>query len=268
MKCAILSIVALLLLAGAALAGETAGPPPPLPGVVPAAPEAAPGLVPESLATAFLTAFCNNDRAAIGAMLPKSLPARYGPCLFSHLPALSNARVNGTTGMVDFEGPMLDADLPTKGMITFRRCPEGEGAIWRVRQIYWYRTRPPEAKARLEKRAIRPADVEAEPVLLRAATDFLTAWLAGDYQAVDRGVFRWWDVPRAKPRWVKLARLDVQRRSAAPDSVRIDFGARLRLAGLMPKQVKGSLWLVQEEGQWRVRPLSMALVYWGAQPPQ
>lgn len=108
---------------------------------------------PEAVAKAFVAAFCSNDRSVVSAMLPKSLRNLYGPCLCSRMPVLSNPRVNGRMGMVDFEGPMLDADLPTKGLMTFRLVDDGNAKAWRIRQIYWYHAVPAEAKTRLAKPA-------------------------------------------------------------------------------------------------------------------
>jgi len=259
MKLIAMVVVSLLLLTGTGLAQVT-------PEVTAPEPMAAMD-TPEAVAKAFVAAFCGNDRSAVSAMLPKSLRDLYGPCLFSQMPVLSNPRFDGRTGMVDFEGPMLDADLPTKGLMTFRLVDDGDAKVWRIRQIYWYHAVPAEVNTRLAKPAPTADDAQQEPALLRTATDFLGAWLSGDFQAVDKFVFRWWEVPRKKPAWVRLAGVDVHHQSTSPAGTRVDFEARLRLIGFMPKQAKGSLWLVQEDGQWRVRPLSLALVYWGEQSP-
>jgi hypothetical protein len=41
----------------------------------------------------------------------------------------------------------------------------------------------------------------------------------------------------------------------------VDFTAKLRLLGALSRDVDGTLWLVHEDGQWRVRPLTVAFVF-------
>jgi len=213
----------------------------------------------DTVAREFLSAFCKNDRDAIRGMLPTKTSALYGPCLFGKMPVLGNPRVEGRTAAVDFEGPMADSALPGRGMIVLRHVEQDGLRAWRVRQLYWYEELPPEA--RLPERSRTEDDKAQEPSVVQAAQEFLSAWLAGDHESMSRLTFRWWEVSRRRPGWVRLIGVDVQAHPAGRDERRVEFVARLRLAGLMAKSVRGRLWVVREGDSWRVRPLTFAFFF-------
>lgn len=222
----------------------------------------APGAVslpPEAATTAqrFLDAFSRNDREAIGRMLPRRPENLYGPCPFARMPTLRNPRVDSRVGGVEFEGSMSDPSLPRQGLMVLRLVEEGGARTWRVRQIYWYDELPPEAD--LPKESPTPADRRQEASLREAAGQFIAAWLRGDWERMEALTFRWWEVPRRPPRWVQMTRVELEGRPTTLDGVRVDFVVRLRLLRLMPRRVHGNLWMVREEGVWRVRPLTFSL---------
>jgi hypothetical protein len=41
----------------------------------------------------------------------------------------------------------------------------------------------------------------------------------------------------------------------------VDFVAKLKIVKVVPKEVRGNVWLVQEEGEWKVRPLTFNFVF-------
>lgn len=249
--------ILILLLAVALSCGQAGSAEPPRAALPPLPPDA------ERVAREFLTAFCGNDRGAISALLPSAVSDLYGPCLFARMPVLSKPRADGRVGAVDFEGPPTDAALPSTGLIVLRHTEQGGTRAWRIRQIYWYRELPREA--RIPDRSRTEADREQEPALRQAAEDYLRAWLAGGYETMDRLTFHWWEVPRERPQWVKLVGVDVRPRSVSLAGACVDFVARLKVVGLMPRTVRGHLWLVEENGTWRVRPVTFAFVSQG--PP-
>jgi len=207
----------------------------------------------------FLFAFSRNDRDRVKAMLPKRLDNLYGPCPFARMPETTKPRADTRTGAVDFEGPMADPGLPKKGIILLRYVEEDGLRTWRVRQLYWYSKLPPEAE--IPERSPTAADRQQEPHVQRAALDFLEAWLAGDYARMEALTFHWWEVPRRPPKWVKMTGADLTARPTSLDGLRVDFAAKLRVLRLLPKSVQGNLWLVQEDGEWKVRPLTFTFVF-------
>ena len=235
-----------VLLAGLSPAGTTADTPP-LP------PEAA------RVAEGFLYAFSRNDRDAIEAMVPRKLANLYGPSPFDRMPSLSNPRADGRVGALDFRGKMTDPGLPATGIIILRCVEEGGTRGWRVRQIYWYDDLPPEAD--IPDHSKTEADRRQEPDLRQAAKEFLHFWLAGDYQEMDRLTFHWWKVDRRRPKWVNMTGVRLKARPTALAGVRVDFVAKLKLVRIIPRSVGGNIWLVEEDGAWRVRPVTFAFFF-------
>lgn len=213
----------------------------------------------ERVATDFLFAFSRNDRDAIAAMLPRRLENLYGPCPFRRMPAFSKPRADTRTGAVDFEGPALDPGLPAKGTVILRLVEEDGKRAWRVRQLYWYDELP--EGANLPDSSPTAADRSQEPILLRTAESFLEAWMAADYQRMDGMTFHWWEVPRSPPKWVTMKGANLTARATALDGLRVDFVAKLRVMRVIPKNVAGNLWLVEEDGEWRVRPLTFTFFF-------
>jgi len=207
----------------------------------------------------FLFAFSRNDRDRIKTMLPKRLENLYGPCPFSQMPQLSKPRADTRAGAVDFAGPMADAGLPNKGTILLRHVEEDGVRTWRVRQLYWYSELPPEAD--IPERSPTAADQAEEPHLQRAAEQFVEAWLAKDYPRMGGLTFRWWEVARRPPKWVKMSGADLTARPASLDGLRVDFVAKLRVLKVLSRSVRGNLWLVEEDGEWKVRPLTFMFVF-------
>jgi hypothetical protein len=243
-----LALLILALLASAGLAAAAAEPAAARPKLSPDA---------EKVAKDFLYAFSRNDRDAISGMLPKQLRNLYGPSPFTKMPVLTKPRCDGRAGAIEFQGARSDPGMPEKGVMVMRRTTENGKTAWRVRQIYWYDELPPEA-GQVPDKSKTPFDRSEEPKLKRAAMDFLHEWIAGDYQTLDTMVFHWWEVDRDPPRWVKMTGLDLQPPATSLSGLRLDFRAKLKLLGALTRRVEGSVWLVQEDGLWRVRPLTVA----------
>lgn len=226
-----------------------------------AAPQSA--LPPEAKRAAedFLYAFSRNDRDAISRLVPKSAANLFGPCPFSRMPSLSKPRADGRVGAVEFEGKgkMSDPGLPGKGIVILRLVEEGGSKNWRIRQIYWYEELPPEAD--IPERSPTEEDKRQEPALREAAKEFLHYWLASDYQEMERRIFRWWEVDRRPPKWVRMTGVDLKARPTTLNGIRVDFDAKLKLIRVVPRSVSGMIWLVQEDGAWRVRPLTFAFFF-------
>lgn len=207
----------------------------------------------------FLFAFSRNDRNTIEAMLPKKPANLFGPCPFARTPELLKPRADTRTGAVDFRGPMSDDGLPAKGTFIMRRVEEDGARGWRVRQMFWYNDLPPEAD--IPDKSPTEADRKQEPELKQAASEFIRAWLAEDYRTINQLTFHWWEVDRDPPKWAKLKRVDLTGKPTTLNGLRVDFKAHVVLIKVIPKQVRGSLWLVEEGGEWKVRPLTMSFVF-------
>ena len=210
-------------------------------------------------ARSFLYAFAQNDRDTISSLLPKKLKNLYGPSPFVEAPRLSKPRADSRTGAIDFRGRMADSGLPSKGTIILRLVEEDGVRAWRVRQLYWYSNLPPEAD--IPEKSASAEDRRQEPAVRAAATEFIERWLQGDFERMDQLTFHWWEVPRAPPKWVKMNAADLTARHTQLDGLRVDFVAHLRVLRFIPKDVRGNLWLVQEDGRWRVRPLTFSFLF-------
>lgn len=211
----------------------------------------------KKVATDFLYAFCRNDRDAISTMLPKQLENLYGPSPFARMPSLQKPRADKRDGAIEFEGGRSESGMPDKGVIVLRRVTQGTQKVWQVRQIYWYDELPPEA-GRIPDKSKTAADRAEEPRLKQAAMDFLHEWMAADFRQLDKRVFHWWEVERKPPRWVKMTGLDLRSPADSLGGIRLGFKAQLRLLRALRRSVEGNVWLVQEDGKWRVRPLTVA----------
>ena len=207
----------------------------------------------------FLFAFSRNDREKIKGMIPQSAGKLYGPCPFARMPRLSKPRADTRAGAVDFEGPMTDPNLPKRGTMILRQMEEGGKKVWRARQLYWYDELPPEAD--IPDRSPTAEDRRQEPAVRQAAQDFISAWLAEKWEVMTSLTFQWWEVPRPPPRWVRMTSVKLRSRPTTLDGLRVEFVAKLRVARLLPKQVEGNLWLVKEDGVWRVRPVTFSLAF-------
>jgi hypothetical protein len=207
----------------------------------------------------FLYAFSRNNRDAVESLLPKRLENLYGPAPYAAMPRFTKNRVDSRVAAIDFEGRMADSSLPRKGTIILRLVEERGVRAWRIRQIYWYDDLPPQAD--LPDSSPTAADRAQEPRVRRAATQFIEAWLAGNYQRMDELTFHWWRIERDPPKWVELTGADLTARSTTLDGLRVDFVAELRVLRLLPKRVRGNLWMVEEDGAWRVRPLTFSFFF-------
>jgi hypothetical protein len=236
------------LLTASGLAGAAA---------TPALARPAPSPDAEKVAKDFLYAFSRNDRDAISLLLPKQIKNLYGPSPFTRMPSLLKPRCDGRTGAIEFQGARTDPGMPEKGVMVLRRTNEGGKTAWRVRQIYWYDELPREA-GQVPDKSKTAFDRAEEPRLKRAAMDFLHEWIAGDFQQLDTMVFHWWEVDRDPPKWVKMTGLDFRPPADSLGGLRFGFKAKLKLLGALTRRVEGSVWLVEEDGVWRVRPLTVA----------
>jgi len=221
----------------------------------------APALPPEAerAAREFLMAFSTNDRESIKRMLPKSAANLYGPCPFGRMPQISKPRADGRVAAVDFEGPMTDPNLPRRGLILLRLVEEGKSKSWRVRQLYWFNELPSEAD--IPDKSATAADRAQEPLVRQAAIEFIRAWLWKKWDKLESLTFQWWKVHRRPPRWVKLSRVNLAGRPTTLDGIRVDFDAALTFVGVIPRRIRGNIWLVQEDGFWRVRPVTFSLLF-------
>jgi hypothetical protein len=208
----------------------------------------------------FLYAFSRNDRAAIRKMVPRELSNLYGQCPFTQIPALTKPRVRKRAAAVNFSGRMVDPGLPTNGIIILRRVEQDGQRTWRVRQIYWYDELPKDAE-RAPQRSESDADREQEPHVKSAAREFLSAWRAGDYDRMNELTFRWWESDRKRSKWVRLTGTKLRSRPTTLDGLRVDFLAQLQLLRIIPRSVRGNIWMVEEDGVWRVRPVSLTIQF-------
>jgi hypothetical protein len=192
-------------------------------------------------------------------MLPTHLSNLYGECPFAGMPELTRPRVKKRVAAVSFEGTMADKGLSRSGLIVLRRIEENGVLSWRVRQVYWYRELPSDAK--LSEKSATRADREQEPAVLRAADSFVRAWKTGDYERMDEMTFHWWERDRDPPKWIKMKHVTLTRHPTALDGIRVGFDAKLKVIGILTRHVKGDLWLVEEDGHWRVRPLTFSFAF-------
>ncbi len=78
---------------------------------------------------------------------------------------------------------------------------------------------------------------------------------------MDELTFHWWEVDRRRSKWIKLAGASFENTRPALDGLCVDFVAKLKIAKIFSRRVSGNIWLVQEDGEWRVRPVSLTLEF-------
>jgi hypothetical protein len=211
------------------------------------------------VATDFLYAFSRSDGDTMSKMVPEKLADRYGPCPFSRVPTLSKPCADTTIGTIRFTGPSVDPTLPAKGVISLHKESEDGRTVWRVRQIFWYNELPP--KANLPESSPTAADRKQEHAIEEATRRFLTQWMSGDYQGLDRHVAYWWKRNRKPSKYVKATGVEVERAVASLGGVRVDARATVKVVGVITRRVDGTLWLVKVDGVWKVRPLTLAFFF-------
>ena len=65
---------------------------------------------------------------------------------------------------------------------------------------------------------------------------------------MDAWTFHWWTNDRKPPKWVKMASASLENRPTTLGGLRVDFVAKLKVVGVLPKRVRGTMWLVEEDG--------------------
>jgi hypothetical protein len=207
----------------------------------------------------FLYGWADGDKQLLQGLMAKEPANFYGPCLFTKMPILKNARVMRGVGMVDFEGEPADPALPKQGAILMNFKNLGAGRKWYVRAIVW------KGANALAAQNLAPSptslDRSREAAMKSAATQYLQAWLKHDWPAMGSLTFDWLG-RRQRPmeKAVKIKTLKLQPAPRADGSARVNFTVtatpRAALGKFITRTADGILYAVKENGAWRIRGIT------------
>ena len=214
----------------------------------------------EKAAEDYLYALARGDKERLLELTPKDLEKFYGPPLFREMPVLKNPRAKGHRGLIDFEGESTDPALPSQGTISMTMRDSRQFDRWQVRAIVWKSgsnlTLNPFKYSPTEKDRIQEVQIRA------CAAKYLKAWMEEDWQGMDHMTFDWINRRSLKGSFY-VRSLDFDSSLRPDGSVRVEFRAkvspRLPILGLIRRTAEGFFYVVQEDGQWKVRRMTASL---------
>jgi len=209
----------------------------------------------------YLHALASGDKKSLRLLTPKRLANFYGPCLFKEMPALSNPRVKGHRGLIDFEGKSTDPALPSQGTIALTLRDSRKFDRWQVRAVIW------KGGSSLSLNPFEYSSTEADRIqegqVRASATKYLCAWLQQDWATMDHLTYDWLNRKKPMKGEFYIRSLALESALRPEGSVRVEFTARisprLPLIGLFRHTARGLLYMVKEEGEWKVRGMTAAL---------
>ena len=209
----------------------------------------------EKAAREYLTALSRNDRATMKRLTPSEPRDLYGPFFFKRLPVLRGPRVDSHRAAIDFEGESVDPELPPRGTITLVKLDERKSEAWVVRQVLWYDKKQLPLGVKVPDESVTEADQRQELEISRSARAFLLAWLHEDYARMKHLSFDWLSRKKAQepPRFVKLRELRLNEAGALEGAIKVKYEARLTLIGFLPHRTSGFVYVLKEDGAWKVR---------------
>ncbi|NIM68154.1 MAG: hypothetical protein GTO55_08500 [Armatimonadetes bacterium] len=209
----------------------------------------------------YLYALARGDKETLKRLTPQRPENFYGPCLFKKMPTLSAARAKGHRGLIDFEGEPTDAELPAQGTIALTMRDSRQFDRWQVRGIFWKGASSlslnPFNYSPTEQDRIQEVQVQA------CAEKYLRAWLEEDWETMSHMTYDWLNRKKPMKGSFYIRSLDLKPALLSDGSVRVEFRARislrLPLLSLIRRTARGTLFAVEEEGQWKVRQMTAAL---------
>lgn len=208
----------------------------------------------------YFQAFAKGDKVTLRRLTPTQPENFYGPFLFKEMPKLLNPRADGHRGLIDFEGDPIDPVLPRQGTMMMVLRDGRKVDPWQARGIFWKR----ESTLSVNPFKYSPtkADKLHEPVIRDAATKYLRAWQDKDWATMQDLTYDW--LSRKKPLRSEFSIRSLQLKAVPrPEgSVRVDYTAvvspRFPIIGLFRYTAKGVLYLVKEDGEWKIRGMTTA----------
>ena len=205
----------------------------------------------------FLSAMVLGDRETLRGLVPRQTQNRYGPCPLGGMPAFTRIVVDLHKAGIYFTGGHKDPQLPQKGLFVMTRVDEDTEWPWKVRTVVWYEDVP--RSVRLPSSSVTKNDVAQEPEVRRSAMAFIRAWRKPDSAFLERISYRWVDKRKPKrSRKISVKRVTLTAFPAANGEARVNFSAKLQVLGFLPYRLNGTLQVVKEEGEWKVRENSFA----------
>jgi hypothetical protein len=203
----------------------------------------------------YLYALAKGDKATLTALTPQKLENYYGPSLFSRIPTLSKPRVKGHRALIDFDGQSSDPDLPKQGTIALVLKDSRTTDRWVVRGIFWQGS----SSLTLNpfKYSETPTDRSQEPSVKACAFKYLQAWEANDGKILQYMTYDWLNKKKPLKGDAIIRSIALQSHGRPDGSVRVEFTAavspRFPIVNLFRKTARGHIYVIQEEGVWKVR---------------
>ena len=208
----------------------------------------------EREARRYVIAFAENDRHTLRELSPRKLHNRFGPCLFADMPRLTKPRVDAHKAAVEFSGRTTDGDLPGRGIIVLVRLDERREEAWVVRGILWQGA---SSSGNAPDYSATAADRRQEPKALASSRKYLRAWLASDYQTMQRLTYDWVAHAGGDCLPVKVKTVEMRFVPLQGEQVKVRFTAHATVLGVIPRTIEGVFYGVQEDQRWKFRNHTM-----------
>jgi hypothetical protein len=204
----------------------------------------------EAVARQYLEARVNDDRATMRRLRPSEPQNRYGRCPFAAMPVLDRPAVKKHQARVYFTDGYNDPSLAEHGVFLLTRIDEDTRQPWKIGDVLWY-NKPPIGVS-LPRRSETRADALEEPKVLQAVKAYVAAWKSSNWETMKRLTDDWLQRPGKGKRAV-IRSVGFEFSPAPGMELRVDFTARLFILRFFPKTAQGTLFMVKENDEWKVR---------------
>jgi hypothetical protein len=206
----------------------------------------------------YLRALVASDRPTMRELTPRELANKFGPCPFTSMPRFEPMRVDAHAAGVMFRSVTDDPDLPETGAVTLTMLDGPDPSRWRVRQVVWFDALPPGLK--IPAKSVTSKDRAQEAAAIAATKAYISAWMKGDYVAMSKLHYDWLSrTPLSKPVTGELKSVEMTVKALGGDEYKVRFKAKVIFYRVVPIIREGVVYVLKENGQWRVRGNGLCL---------
>ncbi|MHB9025903.1 MAG: hypothetical protein ACYC7E_17320 [Armatimonadota bacterium] len=202
----------------------------------------------------FLKAFLTRDMDAVRDVVPTKPQHLFGPYLFNETLKLNGPKVDDDEAAIDFTANVGDSRYPRQGAFLLKK----HNNTWYMRHVFFFDKIP--IYLQLPRKSVTPADQKQEPRVKEAATDFLAAWKRNDCGTMHDLWYNWTKYNKPRRNNFYMSNLSLTTTKNVWKDVYIKYSAKLSYKwGLLSYSVNfnGGLTMVEENGDWKVRPLTL-----------
>jgi hypothetical protein len=205
----------------------------------------------EAAARTYLVALLSGDEVTLRALTPARLENKFGPCPFAEMPRFHSPRVDMHRGAVLFVGTSKHPNLPDEGGVTLTMLDAPQPDRWRVRHVAFFKKLP--LGFEMPSRSITRADEAQQRLVVKAASEYVAAWLKGDYQRMNDLRYDWLTRDLDPVRGLRVRSIELHGSPSAGGDTKITFKAKVTVFRVLPKTLEGTLYAMREDGRWKIR---------------